>query len=62
MTTTDEALPYRVAPQPLTIPIEPRTVDPSADAAAMARRVAQVTRGGARAAVLGVSDGLVTNL
>ena len=32
------------------------------DAAALARRVSQVTRGAARAAVLGVSDGLVTNI
>jgi VIT1/CCC1 family predicted Fe2+/Mn2+ transporter len=37
-------------------------VDRAADAAALARRAAQVTRGGARAAVLGVSDGLVTNV
>jgi VIT1/CCC1 family predicted Fe2+/Mn2+ transporter len=32
------------------------------DAEALRRRVAQVTRGAARAAVLGVSDGLVTNI
>ena len=37
-------------------------VDRSADAEALARRAAQVTRGAARAAVLGVSDGLVTNV
>lgn len=37
-------------------------VDRAADAAALAHRAAQVTRGAARAAVLGVSDGLVTNI
>jgi VIT1/CCC1 family predicted Fe2+/Mn2+ transporter len=37
-------------------------VDRSADAEVLARRAAQVTRGGARAAVLGVSDGLVSNI
>src|SRR5206468_12915374 len=41
---------------------EPRPADPAADATDLARRVAQVSRGGARAAVLGVSDGLVTNI
>jgi VIT1/CCC1 family predicted Fe2+/Mn2+ transporter len=47
--------PARVGPQPT-------SVDRASDAAALARRAAQVTRGAARAAVLGVSDGLVTNL
>ena len=37
-------------------------VDRSKDAEALTRRAAQVTRGAARAAVLGVSDGLVTNI
>lgn len=37
-------------------------VDRESDAAILARRAAQVTRGAARAAVLGVSDGLVTNV
>jgi len=37
-------------------------VDRDADAAALRRRAEQVARGGARAAVLGVNDGLVTNL
>jgi len=36
--------------------------DPASDAVELASRVAQVARGGARAAVLGVNDGLVTNL
>ena len=58
----DDAIPYRVAPQPLRIPIEARPADATADAADLARRVAQVSRGAARAAVLGVSDGLVTNI
>jgi vacuolar iron transporter family protein len=48
--------------QPLRIPIEPRATDPAADAAELAARVARVARGGARAAVLGVNDGLVTNV
>ena len=49
------ARPARVGPQP-------EAVDRASDAAILARRVAQVTRGAARAAVLGVSDGLVTNV
>jgi vacuolar iron transporter family protein len=47
--------PTRVGPQP-------EVVDRASDAAILARRAAQVTRGAARAAVLGVSDGLVTNV
>src|SRR4051794_19571604 len=62
MTATDEAFPYRVVSQPVRIPIERRATDPAADAADLTRRVAQVSRGAARAAVLGVSDGLVTNI
>lgn len=37
-------------------------LDRSADAEVLARRALQVTRGGARAAVLGASDGLVSNV
>ena len=48
--------------QPMRIAIERRAADPAADAAELADRVAQVARGGARAAVLGVNDGLVTNV
>ncbi len=48
--------------QPTRYPIEPRVADAAADAAALRARVAQVARGGARAAVLGVNDGLVTNV
>jgi vacuolar iron transporter family protein len=47
---------------PATFPIEPRPTDPSADAAALQRKAQQVARGAARAAVLGVNDGLVSNL
>lgn len=47
--------PARVGPQA-------EVVDRASDAAILARRAAQVTRGAARAAVLGVSDGLVTNV
>jgi VIT1/CCC1 family predicted Fe2+/Mn2+ transporter len=39
-----------------------RPIDPAVDAADLAGQVARVTRGGARAAVLGISDGLVTNI
>jgi VIT1/CCC1 family predicted Fe2+/Mn2+ transporter len=49
-------------PRPTQIPIEPRVADPTSDAAALAARAVQVARGGARAAVLGVNDGLVTNV
>jgi VIT1/CCC1 family predicted Fe2+/Mn2+ transporter len=48
--------------RPTLIPIEPRVTDSASDAAALAARVAQVARGAARAAVLGVNDGLVTNV
>jgi VIT1/CCC1 family predicted Fe2+/Mn2+ transporter len=56
----DSVAPPRV--RPLRVRIEPRVSDPTSDANALAARVAQVSRGGARAAVLGVSDGLVTNV
>jgi VIT1/CCC1 family predicted Fe2+/Mn2+ transporter len=42
--------------------IEPRVVDSAADAAELQARVDTVARGGASAAVLGVNDGLVTNV
>lgn len=42
--------------------IEPRVADGSRDAAELKARVQAVARGGARAAVLGVNDGLVTNV
>jgi VIT1/CCC1 family predicted Fe2+/Mn2+ transporter len=48
--------------RPTGIRIDPRATDSEADAAELARRVEQVGSGGARAAVLGVSDGLVTNV
>ena len=48
--------------RPLRLRIDPRVSDAASDADALAARVAQVARGGARAAVLGVSDGLVTNV
>lgn len=50
------------SPRPTTIPIDPRVAPGGADAAELERRVEQVGSGGARAAVLGVSDGLVTNV
>ena len=49
-------------PVPLRVPIARTPADPSADAAALVARVQQVSRGAARAAVLGVNDGLVTNV
>lgn len=47
--------PVKVGPQPA-------TVDRNQDAAELAARIAQVSRGATRAGVLGVSDGLVTNV
>lgn len=40
----------------------PEASDPGSDAQQLQARVATVTKGGARAAVLGVNDGLVTNV
>jgi len=54
--------PGRPAARPTVIPIEPHPVASEADAAQLAARVAQVSRGAVRAAVLGVNDGLVTNV
>ena len=48
--------------RPTRIPIDPVVVDAAADTAALRRKAEQVSRGGARAAVLGANDGLVTNL
>jgi vacuolar iron transporter family protein len=53
-------IPRRV--RPTLIPIDHHVVDASSDAAELAARVSQVARGGVRAAVLGVNDGLVTNV
>ena len=53
-------IPRRV--RPTLIPIDRHVVDASSDAAELAARVSQVARGGVRAAVLGVNDGLVTNV
>lgn len=44
------------------IPIARGIADPASDAAELAGKVNQVSRGAARAAVLGVNDGLVTNV
>jgi VIT1/CCC1 family predicted Fe2+/Mn2+ transporter len=43
-------------------PIAPRVEDAERDAADLQRQADRVSRGGARAAVLGVNDGLVSNL
>ena len=48
--------------QPTRIPIDAAVADAAGDAAAFQRKARQVTAGGARAAVLGANDGLVTNL
>ena len=48
--------------RPTRIPIDPRVEDAAADTAALRRKADQVSRGAARAAVLGANDGLVTNL
>ena len=50
------------AGQPTRIQIDPTVTDAAADTAAFRRKAKQVTAGGARAAVLGANDGLVTNL
>ncbi len=47
---------------PYTSKASARPTDAAGDAAELHRRVANVSRGAARAAVLGVNDGLVTNL
>lgn len=49
-------------PRPMRVAIDRHAADPASDAAELTARVAQVARGGARAAVLGVNDGLVTNV
>ena len=51
-----------MSPQPYTPTSESRAADPSSDAERLQERVSTVTRGAARAAVLGVNDGLVTNV
>ena len=58
----DAAAPARPAVRPTRIPIEPKVTDAASDAEDLADRVAQVAKGGARAAVLGINDGLVTNI
>jgi VIT1/CCC1 family predicted Fe2+/Mn2+ transporter len=52
----------RVIGRPTHIPIERDVRDAAADTADLRRKADQVARGGARAAVLGANDGLVTNL
>jgi vacuolar iron transporter family protein len=47
---------------PFTVPIDAQSSNTEADAAALRLRAQQVSRGAARAAVLGVNDGLVSNL
>ncbi len=47
---------------PITVPIDAHVVDADADAKALQVRAQQVSKGAARAAVLGVNDGLVSNL
>ena len=47
---------------PLVNPIDPYVADGGADAKVLLARTQSVNRGAARAAVLGVNDGLVTNL
>ena len=51
-----------IRPSAYTAPAAPHVVDPSGDAAELRARVATVNRGAARAAVLGINDGLVTNV
>src|SRR3954451_8667959 len=48
--------------RPFKEPIEARVANPQADSDALRSKADQVAKGGARAAVLGVNDGLVSNL
>ena len=62
-TTLGEAAEARARPRrPYTTRADARPVDATADAAALRERASAVNRGAARAAVLGVNDGLVTNV
>jgi vacuolar iron transporter family protein len=58
------AIPERGTPSrgPLTVPIDATVADGSSDAVELRRKTQQVAKGAARAAVLGVNDGLVSNL
>lgn len=59
----DRSRPDRRAKRlPYTARSAPRPVDAAADTTALRERAAAVNRGAARAAVLGVNDGLVTNV
>ena len=72
MTTTPKPSPSRTSPAtpnapngpnaPYTPKIEATVRDGATDAARLQAKADQVARGGARAAVLGVNDGLVSNL
>jgi VIT1/CCC1 family predicted Fe2+/Mn2+ transporter len=60
---TDDAIPMTGRRSiPYTARAEPRPTDADADTAALTARASAVNRGAARAAVLGVNDGLVTNV
>jgi VIT1/CCC1 family predicted Fe2+/Mn2+ transporter len=59
---SDEAIAVGRRSVPYTPRAEPRPSDAGADAAELAARASAVNRGAARAAVLGVNDGLVTNV
>jgi VIT1/CCC1 family predicted Fe2+/Mn2+ transporter len=50
------------AAEPMRIDIEPVVADRESDAAELSERISKVAKGGARAAVLGINDGLVTNV
>jgi vacuolar iron transporter family protein len=52
----------RLSTNPYTPPIQARVQNAQADAEALRLRAQQVSRGAARAAVLGLNDGLVSNL
>jgi VIT1/CCC1 family predicted Fe2+/Mn2+ transporter len=65
------AIPERAVPaspagrkplRPLRVDASHQRSDPAQDAAELAAQVTRVARGGARAAVLGINDGLVTNV
>lgn len=61
MTSKSETVGSRVG-GPFVERVEPRVRDSQGDAVALRARAQQVSKGAARAAVLGVNDGLVSNL
>ncbi len=62
MTDVRPAKHASIGVEPVRVGPAPADVDRASDAAELEQRITQVTRGAARAAVLGVNDGLVSNV